>query len=64
MENNLTGKTASNTYGRLVQVVDGKYYDGFGNPLNIVGPSSFVVDGGFPNNVSNGVFKIDFGGIQ
>jgi len=41
----LTGKTASGTYGRLVQVIHGtssdSYYDGFGNPLDIgtIGPT-------------------------
>ena len=35
MSNNLTGSNASDTYGRLVQVIDGYYYDGFGNPLTI-----------------------------
>ena len=35
MSNNLTGLNASDTYGRLVQVIDGNYYDGFGNPLTI-----------------------------
>lgn len=35
MQYDLTGKTVSNTYGRLVQVVDDLYYDGFGNLLNI-----------------------------
>jgi len=33
----LTGTTASSTYGRLVQVVDGLYYDGFGNLLTLGG---------------------------
>ena len=31
----LTGNYVSSTYGRLVQVIDGNYYDGFGNPLLI-----------------------------
>jgi hypothetical protein len=35
MSNNLTGQKVSLTYGRLVQVVDGSYYDGLGNPLNL-----------------------------
>ena len=35
MSNTLTGLTVSNTYGRLVQVVGGLYYDGIGNLLNI-----------------------------
>ena len=37
MGNNLTGLTVSSTYGRLVQVISGLYYDGFGNLLNIGG---------------------------
>ena len=37
MSNNLTGLTVSNTYGRLVQVVGGLYYDGFGNLLDLGG---------------------------
>ena len=37
MSNNLTGVTVSSSYGRLVQVVDGLYYDGFGNSLDIGG---------------------------
>ena len=35
MSNNFTGNFVSDTYGRLVQVVAGQYYDGFGNPLSI-----------------------------
>jgi len=31
----LTGHTASSTYGRLVQTIGSSYYDGFGNLLNI-----------------------------
>ena len=37
MSNNLTGLTVSNTYGRLVQIVGGLYYDGFGNLLDLGG---------------------------
>lgn len=37
MSNNLTGLTVSNTYGRLVQIVGGLYYDGFGNLLSLGG---------------------------
>lgn len=37
MSNSLTGLTVSSTYGRLVQVVGGLYYDGFGNLLNLGG---------------------------
>jgi len=40
MSNNLTGLTVSNTYGRLVQVVGGLYYDGFGNLLDLGGVST------------------------
>jgi hypothetical protein len=35
MSNNLTGQKVSLTYGRLVQVVEGSYYDGLGNPLDL-----------------------------
>ena len=51
MINDLTGKTASSTYGRLVQVIHGTpdlYYDGFGNLLDLgpgtasVGPQGFT----------------------
>jgi hypothetical protein len=38
MTYSLTGKTASSTYGRLVQVITGAtntYYDGFGNQLDL-----------------------------
>ena len=37
MSYELTGTTASSTYGRLVQIVDNLYYDGFGNLLNLGG---------------------------
>lgn len=40
MSNNLTGTTVSNTYGRLVQIVGGLYYDGFGNLLDLGGTFS------------------------
>jgi hypothetical protein len=42
MSNNLTGLTVSNTYGRLVQVVGGLYYDGFGNLLNLGGGTASI----------------------
>lgn len=45
MSYNLTGQTASSTYGRLVQVVHGitdTYYDGFGNLLNL-GPGTYSI---------------------
>jgi hypothetical protein len=51
MTYSLTGKTASSTYGRLVQVIHGTpdtYYDGFGNLLDLglgtasVGPQGFT----------------------
>lgn len=62
--NDLTGLTVSSTYGRIVQVIDGRYYDGFGNLLNIGSNLLPVLDGGTPNtNSTSGVFKIDFGGI-
>jgi hypothetical protein len=49
MSNNLTGVTVSSTYGRLVQIVGGLYYDGFGNLLDLgggtssMGPSYYVL---------------------
>ena len=42
MSYDLTGQKVSFTYGRVVQVVSGSYYDGFGNVLPI-GTSSVVV---------------------
>ena len=45
MSNNLTGLTVSNTYGRLVQIVGGLYYDGFGNLLDLGGTSSIGPQG-------------------
>src|ERR1039457_2981431 len=39
MSDTLTGLTVSGSYGRLVQVVAGSYYDGFGDPLDIGGIS-------------------------
>ncbi len=67
-ENDLTEEEVSSTYGRLVQVVDDKYYDGFGNPLNlsnnINNSGVFNIDGGNPYTINNNrIFKIDFGGI-
>lgn len=32
---NLTGQKVSQTYGRLVQIVSGDYYDGLGNSIDI-----------------------------
>ena len=40
MSNNLTGVTVSSAYGRLVQIVGGLYYDGFGNLLDLGGGTS------------------------
>jgi hypothetical protein len=45
MSNNLTGTTVSGTYGRLVQVVGGLYYDGNGNLLNLGGTTSIGPQG-------------------
>ncbi len=55
MSYDLTGEKISFTYGRVVQVVSGSYYDGFGNPLPI-GTSSIVLTGsvnGFATTGSN-----------
>lgn len=35
MSYDLSNEFVSGTYGRLVQVIDGLYYDGYGNLLNI-----------------------------
>lgn len=40
MEYDLTNNKISFTYGRVVQVVSGSYYDGFGNLLNLPGYQS------------------------
>ena len=40
MSYNLTGATVSSTYGRLVQTINGSFYDGFGNLLNPFGVTS------------------------
>jgi hypothetical protein len=55
MPYDLTGNQISSTYGRVVQVVSGSYYDGLGNPLPI-GTSSVVITGstsGFATTGSN-----------
>jgi len=67
-ENDLTDENASETYMRLVQVVDGEYYDGLGNKLdisnNVQSSNTFNIDGGSTSSMNtNRVFKIDFGGI-
>ena len=40
MNYNLTGATVSKTYGRLVQTINGAFYDGFGNLLNPFGATN------------------------
>ena len=40
MSNSLYGVSVSSTFQRLVQIVDGLYYDGLGNLLNIGGSGS------------------------
>ena len=40
MNYNLTGATVSSTYGRLVQTINGSFYDGFGNLLNPFGATN------------------------
>jgi hypothetical protein len=40
MSNNLNDLTVSSTYGRLVQIVGGEYYDGYGNLLYLGGTFS------------------------
>ena len=46
----LTGKKVSFTYGRLVQIASGSYYDGFGNLLDLPGPSGsyFTTGSNYP----------------
>jgi hypothetical protein len=39
----LTGNKVSFTYGRLVQIASGSYYDGFGNLLNLSGTGSGTI---------------------
>ena len=41
----LTGNKVSFTYGRLVQIASGSYYDGFGNPLNLSGSGTILTTG-------------------
>ena len=41
----LTGNKVSFTYGRLVQIASGSYYDGFGNPLDLSGSGTNLVTG-------------------
>jgi hypothetical protein len=41
----LTGNKVSFTYGRLVQITSGSYYDGYGNPLNLSGSGTTLVTG-------------------
>ena len=40
MNYNLTGATVSSTYGRLVQTINGSFYDGYGNLLNPFGATN------------------------
>ncbi len=58
MSYNLTGNTASTTYGRLVQVIHGvvdTYYDGFGNLLDLgPGTSSIGPQGATGNTGATG----------
>lgn len=42
MSNNLTGQKVSFTYGRLIQEVDGSFYNGFGEPVLIQDASSLT----------------------
>jgi hypothetical protein len=53
MSYDLTGEKISFTYGRVVQVVSGSYYDGFGNPLPI-GTSSVVITGSLSGYATTG----------
>ena len=55
MQYDLTNNKISETYGRVVQIVSGSYYDGFGNVLPI-GTSSVVISAstnGFATTGSN-----------
>lgn len=69
-EYDLSDETASSTYNRLVQIIDGKFYDGLGNPIvidtNIGLTNTTNIDGGYPNldTITNRPFKIDFGGVS
>tara|TARA_R110000796_G_scaffold127395_3_gene242706 strand:+ start:187 stop:567 length:381 start_codon:yes stop_codon:yes gene_type:complete len=42
MVNNLSGSLIQDTYTRLLQVVDGIFYDGAGNPINLTSPTAQV----------------------
>lgn len=53
MEYDLTNNKISFTYGRVVQVVSGSYYDGFGNVLPI-GTSSVVISASTANFATTG----------
>jgi len=59
-----TGVTVSSTYGRLVQVVSGYYYDGYGNPLDIgsggggIGPQGNVGPQGVTGPAGSGLYYI------
>ena len=47
--NTLTGQQVRDTYGRLVQVIDGLFYDGFGNLLSFGGGgNTFIFNQVFP----------------
>jgi len=45
MPYSLTSQKVSFTYGRLVQIVSGSYYDGFGNLLNLSGSGTTLQTG-------------------
>jgi hypothetical protein len=49
MRNSLRGKPISETYHKLIQVVDGVFYDGAGNPIVVgpTGPRGFQGTSGF-----------------
>jgi len=58
MSQNLTGQKVSSTYGRLVQVVGGNFYDGFGNSLDLgflgpTGPTGATGPQGIPAPTGN-----------
>lgn len=52
--NDLTHSKASNTYGRLVQVIDNNFYDGYGNPIIKLTSKLLKKSGEVPGTLFNG----------
>jgi len=58
MSNDFTGVKIKDSYGRVVQIVSGSYYDGFGNPITVLSSNYTEVTGSYTLTLSDHVVEV------